>query len=141
MERIEYGACAVTFELDRDGFVIGNVCGLMTPNNAGLVSALLLRAGADRGAAGLLVSTTKSLVALPRIDAEHYSHVPPLLRSVPVAVLIRPEQLGIYEDVAEAAAAQGVMRRAFLSREQAQAWLREQTRAFQANQVWWRARR
>ena len=141
MERIEYGACAVKFELDDDGFVNGNVCGLMTPNNAGGLAAMLLRAGADRGSPGVLVSMQKTLVALPRIGAGHYDHVPPVLRSVPVAVLIMPEQLGVYEDVAQAASATGAIRRAFLSREQAQAWLREQARSLQANRVWRRAHR
>lgn len=141
MERIECGACAVKFEIDRDGFVVGEAFGVMLPNNAGDLAATLLRVGADRGSPGVLVSTETTLVALPRIDADHYGHVPSFLRSIPVAVLILPEQLGIYEDVAKAAAATGVMRRAFLSREQAQGWLRKQTRAFQANQVWWRAHR
>lgn len=33
MERIEYGACAVNFELDDDGIVNGNVRGVILPNN------------------------------------------------------------------------------------------------------------
>lgn len=131
MERIEYGACAVNFELDDDGIVNGEVRGVMLPNNAGALAAMLLRAGADQRSPGVLVSMQKSLVALPRIDAKHYSHVPYSLRSVPVAVLILPEQIGVYEDVALAAAASGAMRRAFLSRPQAQV-----VRALQANQVW-----
>jgi len=105
------------------------------------LAALLLRARADRAFPGVLVSTEKALVALPRINANHYDHVPSLLRSVPVAILILPEQLCVYEDVAKAAAATGVSRRAFLSREQVHDWLRDQARAFQANQVWWRAHR
>lgn len=104
--------------------------------NAGALGAMLLRAGADRRSPGVLVSMHKSLVALPRIDAKHYNHVPSALISMPVAVLILPEQLGVYEDVALAAVSSGAIRRAFLSREQAQDWLREQARALRANQVW-----
>ena len=141
MEQIEYGACAVKFELDDDGFVSGNVYGVMMANNAGALAALLLRAGADRESPGVLVSMEKTLVALPRIEADHYNHVPPVLRSVPVAVLILPEQLSVYEDVAQAASATGAIRRAFFSREQAQAWLREQAQALQANRAWWRTNR
>jgi hypothetical protein len=141
MKRIEYGACAVKFELDDDGFVNGSVTGVMLPNNAGVLAAMLLRAGADHDSSGVLVSVQKTLVALPRIGVGHYDHIPSLLRSVPVAVLIMPEQLGVYEDVAQAASATGSMRRAFLSREQAHDWLREQARALQANRVWRRAHR
>jgi hypothetical protein len=100
------------------------------------LSALLLRAGADRDAPGVLCSVQKALVALPTIDPKHYGYVPPSLRSVPVAVVVSPEQFSIYEGVALAAAASGAIRRAFLSREQAQDWLREQTRALKANRVW-----
>ena len=115
--------------------------GLLVPGNAGVLSALLLRVGADRHAPGVLCSVEKALVALPPIDPRHYGYVPPALRSVPVAVVVSPEQLSVYEGVAQAAAASGAMRRAFLSREQAQDWLREQARALQANRLWRKVRR
>lgn len=136
VKRIERGSCTVNFELDDDGFVRGEVGGAMLPVNAGPLSAALLLAGADHRSPGVLVSLTKTLVALPRIDAGHYGHVPLSLRSVPVAVVVTPDQLWTYEEVAMAAAASGAMRRAFLSLEQAQAWLREQVRALQANRAW-----
>lgn len=136
MERIEYGASMVSFGFDDDGIVNAAIGGLLVPANAGALSALLLRAGADRDAPGVLCSVEKALVALPPIDPRHYGYVPPSLRSMPVAVVVSPEQLGVYEGVALAAAATGAIRRAFLSREQAQAWLREQARALLANRVW-----
>lgn len=136
VERIERGSCTVNFEVDDEGFVRGEVGGAMLPGNAGPLAAALLRAGADHRSPGVLVSLRQALVALPRIDAKHYSHVPPSLRSVPVAVVVTPDQLWTYEEVAMAAAASGALRRAFLSMEQAQAWLREQARALQASRLW-----
>lgn len=140
MERIDYGAAMASFDFDDDGMVNARLGGLLVPANAGVLSALLLRAGADRDAPGVLCSVEKALVALPAIDRKHYSYVPPSLCSVPVAVVVSPEQMGVYAGVAQAGAAAGVIRRAFLSREQAQAWLREQARALQANQIWRPAR-
>ena len=136
MKRIDYGAGTASFEFDDDGMVNASVGGLLVPANAGALSALLLRAGADHASPGVLCSVEKALVALPPIDPKHYGYVPPALRSVPVAVVVLPEQLNVYEGVAQAAAASGAIRRAFLSREQAQAWLREQARALQANRLW-----
>lgn len=136
MERIDFGTSAASFDFDDDGIVNARIGGLLVPANAGALSALLLRAGADRDAPGVLCSVQKALVALPTIDPKHYGYVPPSLRSVPVAVVVSPEQFSIYEGVALAAAASGAIRRAFLSREQAQDWLREQARALKANRVW-----
>jgi hypothetical protein len=136
MERIDFGTSAASFDFDGDGIVNARIGGLLVPANAGALSALLLRAGADQDAPGVLCSVEKALVALPPIDPRHYGYVPPPLRSVPVAVVVSPEQFGVYENVALAAAATGAIRRAFLSREQAQAWLREQVRALKANRVW-----
>lgn len=136
MERIEVGASRVSFGFDDDGMVNASLSGLLIPNNAGILSALLLRAGADRAAPGVLCSVERSLVALPAIGSWHYAYVPASLRAIPVAVVVSPEQMGVYEGVAQAAAAAGAIRRAFLSRPQAEAWLREQARALQANLVW-----
>ena len=141
MERIDFGASAARFDFDDDGIVNASLGGVLVPANAGALSALLLHAGADRDAPGVLCSVQKALVALPTIDPDHYGYVPPPLRSVPVAVVVSPEQFGVYENVALAAAATGAIRRAFLSREQAQAWLREQVRALTANRVWRTAHR
>lgn len=136
MERIDFGAGTASFEFDDDGMVCGSFGGLVVPANAGALSALMLVAGTDRGARGVLCSVEKALIALPPIDRNHYGYVPPALRAIPVAVVVSPEQLSVYEDVALAAASSGAIRRAFLSREQAQDWLREQARALRANQVW-----
>ncbi len=141
MERIDFGTSTASFAFDDDGLVDASMSGLLVPGNAGALSALLLRVGADRHAQGVLCSVEKALVALPPIDPRHYGYVPPMLRSVPVAVVVSPEQLNVYEGVAQAAAATGAIRRAFLSREQAQDWLREQARALQANRLWQKARR
>lgn len=136
MQRIEYGSATARFDFDQDGLVDASIGGLLVTANAGAMSALLLRACADHAAPGVLCSVANAVVALPPIDSSHYAYVPPSLRAVPVAVVVSPEQLAVYRNIASAAAAQGSMRRAFLSREQAQRWLREQARALQANRVW-----
>ena len=72
---------------------------------------------------------------------QHYGYVPFELRAVPVAVVVSPEQMAVYEHVAQAAARSGAIRRAFLSRDAAQAWLREQVRALTGSRAWWSVHR
>ena len=136
MTRIECGAGHADFVQDDDGLLRARLGGLLLPSNAGALSALLLRAGADQDAPGVLCTVRSALVALPPIGAAHYAYVPPALRDIPVAVVISPEQIGVYEGIARAAATSGAIRRAFLSPEQAQTWLREQARALRASRVW-----
>ena len=135
-DRFERGAGSASYEVAGDGIVCASLGGLVVQANAGALSALLLQAASELGATGVLGSVQKALIALPPIDPAHYSYVPPALRAVPVAVVVTPEQAGVYEGIARAAALSGAMRRAFLSRDEAQAWLCEQVRALVANRVW-----
>jgi hypothetical protein len=135
-ETFERGAGTASYNVADDGIVCASLSGLLVPANAGELSALVLHAASRHGAIGVLASVQKALIALPAIDMQHYSYVPPALRAVPVAVVVSPEQAGVYEGIARAAALSGAIRRALLSREQAQAWLREQARALVANRVW-----
>jgi hypothetical protein len=137
--KLDRGAGTVTYELADDGIVNASMVGLVVPANAGELSAMLLRAGSVRSATGVLCSVQKALIAIPPINPMHYSYVPPELRNVPVAVVLSPEQVGVYEHIAQAAALAGTIRRAFLSREEAHEWIREQARALAANRVWWSA--
>ncbi len=141
MRKFDRGGAAVSFELADDGIVCASIGGLLLPANAGAVSSQLLESTTDGAAVGVLCSVQKALVALPPIEAQHYRYVPPELRAVPVAVVVLPEQLAVYANIAQEAARAGTMRRAFLSREQAQAWLREQARALVANRDWWSGNR
>lgn len=135
--RFDRGAGTASYELADDGIVCARLSGLVTPANAGELSALLLQVGTDRAPLGVLCSVQKAMIALPPIDWRHYRYVPPELRAVPVAVLVSPEQMGVYQGIAQAAALSGTIRRAFLSREEAQRWVREQARALAANRLWW----
>jgi hypothetical protein len=141
MKKIDCGAASAQFEITDDGNVSARMLGLLLPANAATLSAQLLQAGVDSGGRGLVCAVDSALVALPAIDPQHYAYVPPSLRDVPVAVVVSPEQWQVYERVAQAAALSGAIRRAFLSRAEAEAWLRAQTRALAANQAWWSARR
>jgi hypothetical protein len=141
LHRFERGPASACFEFGSDDIVDARVGGLVLSANAGALSVQLLHAGAEQGAAGVLCTVEHALVALPPIGPQHYGYVPPALRSVPVAVVVSAEQLPVYAGIAEAAARTGAIRRAFPSREQAQAWLREQARALAANRVWGPAHR
>lgn len=139
--KFDRGSGTAYYDVADDGIVHASMSGLVVPANAGELSALLLEAGTVQGAPGVLCSVQKALIALPAIDPRHYSYVPPQLRGVPVAVLVTPEQMAVYEGIAAAAALSGTIRRAFLSREEAERWIREQARALAANRVWWSAHR
>jgi hypothetical protein len=139
--KFECGPAYAAFEMADDGTLRASLHGLLVPANAGAISAMLLTAGTDEGARGVLCTVEQSLVALPPIRERHYSYVPPKLRAIPVALLVSAEQAAVYEGVTQAAAASGIMRRAFLWRDEAEAWLQEQTRALAANRVWWSGRR
>lgn len=136
MTRIDCGAGHAVFDFDDDGMVRARIGGLLLPGNAGALSALLLRAGADQDSPGVLCSVHQALVALPPIDPAHYNYVPPGLSAVPVAVVVSAEQFGVYAGITQAAAVSGAIRRAFLAPEPARAWLREQALALRANRVW-----
>jgi hypothetical protein len=124
-----------------EGIVEVRMSGLIVPSNAAALSASVLDVVSDQGASGVLSSLQTAMLALPPIDPRHYAYVPPEMRGVAVAVLVLPQQLHLYLDVAQAAASMGTIRRAFLSREEAQEWLREQARALAANHVWRPGRR
>ena len=141
MIRIHCGAATATVDLDHDRVADARLGGLLLPANAGALSARILEAGVDKGALGVLADVRGALVALPKIEAPHYGYVPYGMLSVPVALVVTPEQLSVYAQVAQAAADRGTIRRAFLSRQEAQEWLLQQARALVANQVWWSARR
>jgi hypothetical protein len=100
--------------------------GLVLPANGGELSAQLLRAVVDCGAKGVLSDLTGAVLAFPPISPAHYGYVPPELRLVPVAMVVTPEQWPLYQNVQQAGAAAGVIRRAFLSPEAAQAWVTQE---------------
>jgi hypothetical protein len=136
MHSFERGSGKASYELASDGIVDVRMSGLIVPSNAGALSASVLDVVSDQGATGVLSSLETAMLALPPIDPRHYAYVPSGMRGVPVAVLVSPQQIHLYQDVAQAAATMGTIRRAFLSREEAQEWLREQARALAANRVW-----
>jgi hypothetical protein len=137
----ERGSGRVTYDVGDDGIVEARMSGLIVPANAGALSATLLQAGSDSVATGVLCSVQTAMMALPPIDPQHYNYVPAEFRGVPVAVVVSPQQLAVYQGMAQAAASVGTIRRAFLSREEARAWLEEQARALAANRVWRPTRR
>ncbi len=110
------------------------------PANAGELSARLLRVAAEAGAGGVHGDLGRILLAIPPVSASYYKHVPPELRAVPVSFVVSSEQAPLYRDLAEAAAGSGTLRRAVRCAEDGEQWMKEQVRAFTANQVWWNRR-
>ena len=141
LDTIYLGGAAARYRIADDGMVDASLSGLLTPKNAGLLSGLLLAAGVERRAVDVLSSVEQALVALPPIAPAHYAYVPPDMHNVPVAVIVSPEQYGVYARITQAAAVKGTIRRAFLSRDEAEAWVREQCRALRANRNWWSGQR
>ncbi len=141
MERITCGGASTDLVVGNDGIVLASFRGVLSMRNAGALSARVLQAGAERGGIGVLADLQGSLAALPPLGAAHYGYIPPGLRDVPGALLIWAEQAPAFADVAPAAARWGAMRRVFLSRAEAEAWLREQAQSLAANRAWWSSRR
>lgn len=141
MERITCGVASAALEVGNDGIVRASFRGVLSMRNAGALSARVLQAGAERGGLGVLADLRGSLAALPPLGPAHYGYIPAGLRAVPGALLISAEQAPVFAGVAPAAARWGAMRRAFLSRAEAEAWLREQAQSLAANRAWWSSRR
>ena len=81
-------------------------------------------------------SVKQALVALPTIDPQPYGYVPAESRDVPAAVVALPQRMDGYVHITQAAALSGALRRAFLSREQAQYQLQPQFRLLAAMPSW-----
>jgi hypothetical protein len=141
MGRITCGVASAALEVGNDGIVRASFRGVLSTRNAGALSARVLQAGAERGGLGVLADLQGSLAALPPLGPAHYGYIPAGLRAVPGALLISAEQAPVFAGVAPAAARWGAMRRAFLSRAEAEAWLREQAQSLAANRAWWSSRR
>ena len=141
MQSVECGPGVARFEIVNDGVGHASLLGLIMPANVQALSAMLLQAMSDAGASALICSIERGLIALPPIAAKHYSYIAPDLRSIPVAIMVTPEQAPVHDGIAEAAALSGAIRRAFLWREEAELWLQPQIRALNANRVWWSASR
>ncbi len=138
---IRCGPASVRYEVGNDRLARASWTGLVVPANAGQISAMLLEAGVRTGATGVIGSLAGTVLALPPVTSKYYEHVPSGLLDVPVAIVLSPEQAWLYEEVATEAALSGATRRAFLSFEQGEAWLRQQARALVANRAWWSLRR
>lgn len=124
MDRITCGPGTARIVRGNGAIVRANFGGVLTPCNAGALSALMLAAAVERGAQGVLGCVHGAVTALPPIIPAHYGCVPEPWRLVPVAVVVSEEQLPIYAGIGTAGAKAGVIRRAFVCVEQAEAWLR-----------------
>ena len=141
MERITCGCASAALDTADDGIVRASFHGVLSSRNAGALSALVLRAAAARGGVGVLAELDHALSALPPLGPAHYGYIPPGLHAVPGALLVSAEQMPTFAAIGPAAAERGAMRRAFLSRAEAEAWLRAQARSLAANRAWWSLRR
>jgi hypothetical protein len=141
MERITCGSASAALGTANDGIVCASFHGVLSSRNAGALSARVLQAAAERGGVGVLAELNHALAAMPPLGPAHYGYIPPGLRDVPGALLVSAEQMPVFASIGPAAAERGAMRRAFLSRAEAEAWLREQAHSLAANRAWWSLRR
>jgi hypothetical protein len=133
---IECGPARLSLAVSAERIADVRTRGLFVSANASAISARALEAAVAEGAAGMLVSLEGVLLAIPPPTPQHYAYVAPELRAIPVALVITGEQIRHFQAVGIAAAQASTIRRAFLSRDEACAWLREQTRALAAARVW-----
>ncbi len=139
--KIDCGPAGTSFVVSNDSTAYARTTGLYLSSNAGPLSAHLLEASVSMGATGLCICMEGVAFAMPPMTPRHYNYVPPALRSIPVALIVNAEQATFLAGIARVAASAGTLRRTFLSRDEADAWVREQSRALSANRVWWSPRR
>lgn len=141
VSKIYCGPAGSSFVVSNDSTAYARTTGLFLSSNAVPLSAHLLEASVAMGATGLCICMEGVAFALPPMTPRHYSYVPPTLRGIPVALIVNAEQAAFLAGIAGVAASAGTLRRTFLSRDEADAWVREQSRALSANRVWWSPRR
>jgi len=137
MIKIQSGPATSVLAVGNDAIAQAKTVGLFLSANSRMISAQVLQAAKDNGAAGIIISMEGVAFAMPPMTPEHYRYVPQAMRGIPVALIVSAEQAAFLDSVPGAAAHAGTLRRVFLSQQQAMCWLKEQTRALAANRVWW----
>ena len=134
MGKVVAGGCYAESAVGNDQIASVRLGGLLSLGNAGRLSRLMWLDVGEQDAQGVLCDVTGSAVLLPPLQADYYGCIPYEQRLVPLALLVLPEQMTVYGNACEASARGGVIRRAFLSRQAAQAWLHREA------EIWAEAR-
>ena len=140
MDTIECGSATGTLRVDSDGIGIARFSGLMVPVNFLALGVLVMRAGVERGAGGLLYRNDQAAICCdPASMTAAYPMMARKLRALPVAFVVNAGQAELYEHVVQRAAAAGLIRRAFYCEADARDWLAGTLKVLDDNREWWAA--
>ena len=126
MVKIECGGAAAKIAPSVGGIVTAHVGGLVLPGSAGALWSLSMHAAGHKGAEAIMYVMLGAALALPVQGPDTRIRVTREMRRTPVAVVVSPEQMYLYEHYAIAGARSGLLRRAFFSAAEAEAWLRRE---------------
>jgi hypothetical protein len=142
VDTIECGGATGLLRVDNDAIGRAHFSGLLVPGNFLAMAALVMRAGVDRGAKGLLYRNDQAAICCDPVSmTAAYPTLAPTLRSLPVAFVVNEAQSGLYEHVVKRAGAAGLIRRAFDCEAEACEWLARTLKLLDDNRAWWAARR
>lgn len=141
MDTIACGSATGVLQVDNDGVGTALYSGLMVPANFLAMGALVMSAGIQRGAKGLLYRNDQAAICCdPMSMTAAYPTLATTLRSLPVAFVVNAGQSALYEHVVRRAGSVGLIRRAFYSEAEAREWLADTVEALDHNRVWWARR-
>lgn len=142
MDIIECGSASGSLSVGSDGVGVVHFTGLLVPANFLALGVLVMRAGIERGAAGLIYRNEQAAVCCDPVSmTAAYPTLAPVLRALPVAFVVNAGQAELYDHVVRRAADEGLLRRVFFEEDAARDWLASTIRALDANHHWWDARR
>ncbi len=142
MDTIDCGSASGVLRVENDGIGTAVFTGLMVPTNFLAIGALSMRAGVERGAAGLVYRNDAAAICCdPASMTAVYPSLAPALRALPVAFAVNAGQAELYQHVVQRAGAAGLLRRAFFDEAEARARLLHLMKGLAENNDWWAARR
>lgn len=138
LDTIECGSASGVLRVDDDGIGTAVFSGLMMPANFLAIGVLVMQAGVERGAKGLLYRVGAAAVCCDPVSmTAAYPNMAPALRALPVAFVVNAGQAELYEHVVRRAGAAGLVRRAFFSEADARQWLAGTLSVLDRNRAWW----
>ena len=128
MDIIECGSASGSLSVGSDGVGVVHFTGLLVPANFLALGVLVMRAGIERGAAGLIYRNEQAAVCCDPVSmTAAYPTLAPVLRALPVAFVVNAGQAELYDHVVRRAADEGLLRRVFFE-DAARNWLRRSGR-------------
>ena len=142
MDNFECNGASGSLTVGSDGVGVVHFTGLLVPGNFLELGVMAMRAGIERGAAGLIYRNEQAVLCCDPVSmTAAYPALAPALRALPVAFVVNAGQAELYHHVVRRAADAGLLRRVFFDEDAAREWLASTIRALDANHHWWDARR